>query len=76
MTPTIGRIVHYPSHGSPDGKHASEARAAIVTRVHGPRVVDVCVLNPTGLFFNLECAMDDSESPRGGTWRWPPRVAP
>lgn len=72
--PTIGRIVWYQAHGSPDGTHKSEPRAAVVTQVHDAGRVGLCVLNPTGLFFNAECVLDESEKPRGGTWRWPPRV--
>lgn len=39
--PSVGRIVHYVSHGTPpreDGSQAysSEFRAAIITVVHGP----------------------------------------
>lgn len=85
--PSVGRIVHYISHGTPikpDGTQAytSVPRAAIITAVHdqdpvpehGVPYVDLCVLNPTGLFFNTGCKYDDSDTPAGGTWRWPPRV--
>jgi hypothetical protein len=87
MQPTVGRIVHYVSHGTPvkaDGTQAytSLPRAAIVTAVHnldpvpehGVPYVDLCVLNPTGLFFNTSCLFDESEQPAGGTWHWPPRA--
>ena len=70
--PTIGRMVHYQAHGSPDGTHPSVPRAAIVTAVHDDEMVDLCVLNPTGLYFNQRCVR--SEEAKGGTWRWPPRV--
>jgi hypothetical protein len=33
MQPTIGRIVHYMSYGTPGGEHKSECRAAVVTEV-------------------------------------------
>jgi hypothetical protein len=36
--------------------------------------VSLCVLNPSGMFFNEHCLLDESESPRGGTWHWPPKV--
>lgn len=85
--PTVGRIVQYVSHGTPprpDGTQAftSEPRAAIVTAVrdgdpvpeHGVPHVDLCVLNPTGLFFNQSVPFDDSDAPAGGSWHWPPRV--
>lgn len=73
MTPTIGRIVHYQAHGSPDGKHKSVPRAAVVTEVHSDQCVSLCVLNPTGMYFNTKNELDESETPRGGTWHWPPR---
>ncbi|MFT3708050.1 MAG: hypothetical protein QM817_10375 [Archangium sp.] len=72
--PSIGRIVHYQAHGSPDGTHKSVPRAAIITIVHSDTDVGLCVLNPTGQFFNVHNELDESESPKGGTWRWPPRV--
>jgi len=33
QTPTVGRIVHYQSYGSPGGEYRSEPRAAIITEV-------------------------------------------
>ncbi len=74
MTPTIGRIVHYQAHGSPDGTHKPEPRAAIVTEVFSDSCASLCVVNPHGFFFNTSCMLDESDSPKGGTWRWPPRV--
>jgi hypothetical protein len=77
MKPTIGRIVWYQSHGSPNGQHKSEPRAAIVTGLSGAEVgleyqIDLCVLSPTGLFFNQGVPYDEDGRP--GSWRWPPRV--
>jgi hypothetical protein len=82
MKPTVGRIVHYVSHGSPvrgDGSQAyeSECRAAVVTEVPedvgNPQTIGLCVLNPTGMFFNRSVVHDeDGES--GGTWHWPERA--
>lgn len=88
MIPSVGRIVHYVSHGTPvrhDGSQAfaSECRAAIITEVTAlggpyenaedlPRdPVSLCVLNPSGMFFN-EAAHDEDQGP--GTWHWPERV--
>jgi len=73
MSPTIGRIVHYQAHGSPNGQHKSVPRAAMVTAVHSDTCVDLCVINPTGFFFNQSSMLDESETPAGGTWHWPPR---
>jgi hypothetical protein len=74
MTPSVGRIVHYQAHGSPDGTHRSVPRAAVVTEVHNNEVVSLCVLNPTGLYFDRSIVLDESEAPKGGTWHWPPRA--
>lgn len=73
--------MHYQAHGSPNGQHKSVPRAAMITGLHGSEsnpnvlaydVVDLCVLNPTGFFFNQRCEYDADGAP--GTWRWPPRV--
>lgn len=64
--PSVGRIVHYTSYGTPGGEYGKECRAAIVTAVGEVEVneqdpagdgvfresVDLCVLNPAGQFFN------------------------
>ncbi|GIM88889.1 hypothetical protein [Paractinoplanes toevensis] len=61
--PSVGRVVHYVSYGTPGGEYASECRAAIVTEIpelvgstanNKSYVVGLCVLNPTGMFFNRE----------------------
>jgi hypothetical protein len=90
MKPSVGRVVHYVSYGTPGGEYKSECRAAIVTAVgRDPEQVvaglspgetarcaqelDLCVLNPTGLFFN-QGVKQDEPGKRGGTWHWPERV--
>jgi len=81
--PSVGRIVHYVSYGTPGGEFTPECRAAIIAAVpadalpvFGPNgaesVCDLVVLNPTGLFFN-RCPHDEMTK-RGGTWHWPERV--
>lgn len=114
MIPTVGRIVHYQSYGTPGGEYLPEPRAAVITEVHYrvdtkamdgiegtyefssdssefvqttllgqevrtriddlPRVpvVGLCVLNPTGQFFNRDVPYADEPTP--GHWNWPPRV--
>ncbi len=75
--PSIGRIVHYQAHGSPDGTHKSEPRAAIVTGTYGDEPsgeIALCAITPIGLLFNQHCFYDGGESPKGGSWHWPPRV--
>lgn len=79
QSPSVGRIVHYVSHGTPlreDGtqRYTPQCRAAIVT---APPTDDIgtaalCVLNPTGLFFNF--APRDEDAHEGGTWHWPERI--
>lgn len=74
--PTVGRIVHYVSHGSPvlpDGsqRYKPENRAAIITVVWSDQTVGLAVLNPTGVFFDQSVPYDADE--RGGSWHWPAR---
>lgn len=33
MTPTVGRIVHYVSYGTPGGEYTSQCRAAVIAGV-------------------------------------------
>jgi hypothetical protein len=86
VKPSIGRIVHYVSYGTPGGEYGKECRAAIVTQVVGPAldpatlqesadsyVVGLCVLNPTGQFFNPSVVQMENPSHDGGTWHWPER---
>jgi len=83
MKPSVGRIVHYVSYGTPGGEYPSVCRAAIVTAVDDYQLpagesvhighVSLCVLNPEGQFFNKSVLQDETER-RGGTWHWPERV--
>lgn len=74
MQPTIGRVVHYKSYGTPNGEYKSEPRAAIVTAVHFAdqstvvESVDLCILNPTGMFF----AQNLKKGSEPGQWDWMP----
>jgi hypothetical protein len=72
QTPSVGRIVHYVSHGTPvreDGTQAytAKCRAAIVTEVspeskgEGQEIVGLAVLNPTGFFFNQGCVHHEAD---------------
>lgn len=92
--PSVGRVVHYVSFGTPGGEFGKKCRAAIVTGDgdllpypkpgNGPddldedsaQLVDICVLNPTGLFFNTGVPQDERPAYErsGGTWHWPERV--
>lgn len=72
MKPSVGRIVHYVSYGTPGGEYPSVCRAAIVTAVDtyqdgeagsGLHVghVGLCVLNPEGMFFNKSVLQDEGD---------------
>lgn len=70
--PSINRIVHYTSYGSADGRYKSKCRTAIVTETHldqDPATVGLCVINPTGIFFDRYVRESDEHT--GGTWHWP-----
>lgn len=87
MNPSVGRIVHYVSYGTPGGEYTSQCRAAVVTEVcpDPDGCVGLAVLNPTGLFFDRHVEQDELPPPdkiapgertahRGGTWHWPERT--
>jgi hypothetical protein len=65
--PSVGRTVHYVLYGTPGGEYTSECRAAIITAVDADsdgEIVDLCVLNPTGMFFNRDTVIDEgAETP-------------
>lgn len=70
LSPSIGRIVHYVSYGTPGGEYASQCRAAIITEVCADadpdhdQCVSLAVLNPTGMFFNEHVGYHDgAETP-------------
>lgn len=82
MKPTVGRIVHYTSYGTPGGEYPSVCRAAVVVAVDEYQSSDqdapftghvsLAVLNPEGMFFN-RAVIQDEEGKKGGTWHWPER---
>lgn len=74
--PSVGRIVHYVSYGTPNGEFESTCRAAVITEIlwtEGKQIADVvlCVLNPSGIFFHKSSYSEEHNS---GTWHWPERV--
>lgn len=72
--PSVGRVVHYVAYGTPGGEFPTGVcRAAIITDVPGEDRASVCVLNPSGLFFNQNL-VNDEEDKAPGTWHWPERV--
>lgn len=81
MTPSVGRIVHYVSHGTPIRPDGSQAfpgvcRSAVITEVDGTDTVGLCAINPTGFFFHsiADGGSKHSANHEGGTWHWPERV--
>lgn len=72
QVPSVGRVVHYVAFGTPGGEYPSVHRAAIITETVGGRVA-LCILNPTGMFFNLDVP-EDQTGRAPGTWHWPERV--
>jgi hypothetical protein len=68
MQPTVGRMVYYKSHGTPNGEYKPEDRAAVITTVHSPISIDLCVFSPKGLLFDQH-VMQGTE---GGQWDWMP----
>jgi len=72
--PSVGRIVHYKSYGTPGGEYKPECRAAVVTEVDG-LVVGLAVLNPSGMFFNrsLAASSEGCVNSLSGCWHWPDR---
>lgn len=82
--PSVGRIVHYVSYGTPpkeDGTQVfdSRCRAATVTEIDQDDVgrVGLVALNPTGMFFHALAdggCYQNEQNHEGGTWHWPERV--
>lgn len=89
MKPSVGRVVHYRSFGTPGGEYASECRAAVITEVpthltqepmdgcpngtDGEWIVSLAVLGPSGAFFDRNVPLEEGER-KGGTWHWPERT--
>lgn len=74
QTPSIGRIVHYQSFGTPGGEYLPEPRAAIITGVHpsdAALVADLTIFNPEG--FHQPRRVPYADTPTPGHWNWPPR---
>ena len=88
--PSVGDMVHYVSFGTPGGEYGQECRAAIVTETlefepgsaeeSRRGEVGLCVLNPTGQFFNRGVRFGKGDAPcvagqlTGGSWHWPARA--
>lgn len=66
MRPSVGRIVHFSSHG--EGK----CQAAIVTTVTDDTTVGLTVFAPFSLPFIQDVTLN--ENGQAGTWHWPEQV--
>lgn len=70
----LGEPLPYPTHGDRVDSLPEE----------GAELVDLCVFNPTGMFFNTGVPQDERPTTaaeagegggrQGGTWHWPERV--
>lgn len=74
MPVRIGDVVHYHSYGTPNGEYLPEPRAAVVTQLLEDKRVGLCVLNPTGQFFNQDVPF--AEIPTPGHWNFIPEEQP
>jgi len=66
--PSVGRIVHYVSYGTPGGEYQPSKDGGFTGHI------SLAVLNPEGMFFN-KSVLQDEEHHAGGTWHWPERDA-
>lgn len=62
----MGEPLSYPTHGVGIDDLLND----------GAQLVDLCVLNPTGMFFREGVPQDErlTHERSGGTWHWPERV--
>jgi hypothetical protein len=75
--PSVGRVVHYVSYGTPGGEYGRECRAAIVTAVPerlvaepmdgcpngtgGEWIASLAVFGPSGAFFDQNVPQHEAE---------------
>ena len=70
MTPSVGRIVHYQSFGTPG--YPSAPRAAVITQVNDDGTINLGIFNESYISFQQNVAYDPDNAP--GTWHQPPYV--
>lgn len=77
QSPSVGRVVHYQSYGTPGGEFTPQPRAAVVTQVADDgETVGLFIMNPTGVFFPTAVKHAADDAPAPGCWNWPPYVGP
>ena len=69
--PSIGRIMHYVSYGTPKGEYKSRCVAAIITDVENNKV-RLKIFNPDGDFNSPW--LEESKDNMPGSWHWPERI--
>lgn len=67
MTPAVGRIVHYKTRGSADGKFPPTVFASIITEVCSLNCVHLVTFGPSGLRFEQHVLQGYGP----GEWNWP-----
>lgn len=78
--PSVGRIIHYVSYGTPKGEYQPAHRAAIITDVKSTENDDATtsyeirctIFNPDGQFLSPWLKFDEEEK-ASGTVHWPER---
>ncbi|MFJ1459732.1 hypothetical protein [Nocardia sp. N2S4-5] len=79
-TPSIGRIVHYQTYGTPGGEFRPQPLAALITGVRDDFGTDDAPESRVSLVvfydngFSNKTNVRFSEEPKPGHWSWPPRV--
>ena len=70
--PSVGRVVLYHSHGSPNGQHSPSAFPADVVAVNENG--SLCLFVKTRVGTMTLDAVTEGGPGNAGTWSWPPRV--
>lgn len=71
LRPTVGRIVNYVSHPTPEGD-PSRNEAAVITAVNEDDTLLLTVFTPGGVLLK-DNVIADQDDDTAGTWHWPRR---
>jgi hypothetical protein len=73
VRPSVCRMVHYVSYGTPGGEYRQACRAAVITEVIESAELEpsisLAVLNPEGMFFNRGVSYHEGEPLKPGESR-------